>query len=446
MIYDKHDATPVIAPEAQNGIWIRQYAGIVLAMATVYEVFAIPRATLLGFSASDRVNAVLYTGLIGLFCGRAKPATLAAYALIGFALVEVFTWVAVGFAGPAALVPCVLPVLAALFVGGRIAPPMVMFGSLLAFVAVGVLRVSTSWLPPLDMRLVDPRVPGNWINLALALAAVVGPVVWLVGRVVKEVERSFADVERARSAHEAEVRLRIVAEAALDRALERAQEARQAEASGLVVAGVVHDLRNHLNALRLAAHGVAHGPADGPDGAGDDPDAVSRIRALCGEAGKVAGDLLSAARPRVAETRSRCLVVEETSAVAGVLGASLPPDFRITFQPTLARDRRAGIDAHTLASAVLGIVVAAGVTSAAEHHVYLIAREPTAAERESLSECSAVVELRLGCDPSYTGDGAGELLAQRGGRMLQTFYGSDHRTCLLLPPVAPTLQPEHVDV
>jgi hypothetical protein len=440
MIDDHHDTTPVITPEAQSGVWIRQYAGIVLAMATAYEAFAIPRAALLGFTSADRVNAILYAGLACLFLGRARPATLAAYTVIGFALIEVFTWITVGFGGPAALVPCVLPLLAALFLGGR-APQGVLFGSLAAFVVLGVLRCATSYLPPLDARLVDPRLPGNWINLALALAAVAGPVAWLVGRVVDEVERSFAAVAEARSAHDAEVRLRVAAEEALDKALERAQEARRAEASGLLVAGVVHDLRNHLDALRLAAYGVAEGPGE----AGGGPEVVARIRALCGEAGKVAGDLVRAARPRVAETRSQCLVVEETSAVAGVLGASLPPDFRVTFAPALAQDRRAGVDPHTLASTVLGIVIAAGAASAAERHVDLIAREPTAAERESLSECPAVVELRLGCDPSYAGDGAGELLAQRGGRILQTFYGSDHRTRLLLPPVAPTLHPEDGD-
>jgi signal transduction histidine kinase len=413
-----------------------------MALATVYEAFAIPRATQLGFTPADRVNAALYAGLVVLYVGRARPKTLAWYALIAFALVEIFTWISVGFAGPAALVPCVLPVLAALFVGGRVAPPVVLFGSLAAFMGVGVLRLSTGWLPPLDLRLVDPRVPGNWINLALALAAVTGPVVWLVGRVVEEVERSFAAVEQARSAHEAEVRLRIVAEAALDKALESAQEARRAEASGLLVAGVVHDLRNHLNAVRLAAHGVA----DDPCGDEDPPEAVTRIRALCGEAGKVAGDLLAAARPRRVATRSRCFVVEETSAVASVLGASLPQDFRITVAPRLANDRQAGIDPHILASTVLGIVVAAGVASAPARRLDLIAREPTAAEREALSECAAVVELRLGCDPSYAGDGAGELLAHRGGRMLQTFYGTDHRTCLLLPPVAPNAQSEEAYV
>lgn len=441
MIDDHYDATPVIAPEAQNGVWIRQYAGIVLIMASVYEAFAVPRAILLGFTSADRANATLYAGLLALFLGRARPAILAVYTLIGFAFVEVFTWISVGFGGPAALVPCVLPVLAALFLGGS-APQRVLFGSLAAFMAVGALRVTTHWLPPLDLRLVDTGTPGNWINLALALAAVAGPVAWLVGRVGEEVERSFAAMADARSAHDAEVRLRVAAEEALDKALDRAQEARRAEASGLLVAGVVHDLRNHLNALRLAAHGVA----EGPDDAGAHSEAVTRIRALCGEAGKVAGDLLKAARPRVAETRSRCLVVEETSAVAGVLGASLPPDFRITFERTLGEDRRVGVDPHTLASTVLGIVIAAGAASAADRRVKLIAREPTAAERESLSECAAVVELRLGCDPSYAGDGAGELLAQRGGRMLQTFYGSDHRTRLLLPPVAPTLPPEDADV
>lgn len=432
MIDSHQDATLAIASEPPTGLWIRQYTAIVVVLATVYEAFAIPRAVLLGFTAVDGAIAILYAGLVGLFAARVRTALLAWYALAGFALVEVLTWIAVGFAGPAALIPCVLPVLAALFVGGRAAYG-VLAGSLAAFLAVGALRVATGWLPPLDARLVDPRVPANWVDLALALAAVAGPVVWLVARLVEEVERSFADVATARTVHEVEVRLRIAAEAALERAVHSAQQARRAEASGLLVAGVVHDLRNHLNVLQLGAHAALTGP--GSDGEGRD--AAARIRTLCGDAAKIAGDLLRAARPRLEEACSRCFVAEEIAAVAGVLGGSLPSDFRITFESRLAQGCEAGVDPNTLAFSVLWIVAAGGLASAHERSIRLVARAPTTVERGSSSDCAAVVELWLGSDAKLPGAAPADLLVKRGGRILLPPEGSAEPVRLLLPAVAP---------
>jgi signal transduction histidine kinase len=443
MIDDNYDATLAIAPGPQSATWVRQYAAIVLALAMVFEAFALPRAAVLGFTPIDGVLAALCAGLACLVVGRARPGLLAAYTLTGFAVVEVLTWISEGFAGPAALVPCVLPLLASLFVGGR-APILVLVGSLAAFVVVGALRLETTWLPPLDARLVDSGLPANWINLALAMAAVVGPVVWVVGRLVQQVEQSFARVAQARSAHGVEVRLRVAAEEALDKAVERAQQARRAEASGLLVAGVVHDLRNHLNGLQLATYGAV---ADDP-GDADDREAIARIRALCGEAAKVSGDLLRVARPCLAETSSRCFVGDETSAVARVLGGSLPPDFRIACASTLPKSREAGVDPHTLASTVLGIVAGAGVASAPDRRVLLLAREPTRGERASVPGCPAVVELLLGCDAvdvALASHDAGELLALRGGRVLLSLDGPGLSTRLLLPPVALTPETEDAD-
>ncbi len=440
MIDSHYDASIAIAPEPQSGVWMGQYATIVLALVTLFEAFALPRAVRLGFTVVDGAIVLLYAGLVGLLAARARPAIVASYALFGFAVAEVFTWIGVGFAGPSALIPCVLPVLASLFVGGR-APYRVLIGSLAAYVAVGALRVSTSWLPPLDARLVDPRVPANWVNLALALAAVVAPVVWLIGRLVEELNRSFAAVASARSTHEVEVRLRAAAETALEKALQRAQEARRAEASGLLVAGVVHDLRNHLSVLQLSAHAaVAH-----PGAGGNEDDAVARVRSLCGEAGRVAGDLLRAARPRLAQACPRCFVAEETSAVASVLGGSLPSDFRIAHESTLAEDHEAGVDPHTFACTVLGVAAAAGVASARDRNIRLVARQPTSVERSMLSDCAAVVELSLGSDSQRPGNAAAELLTKSAGRMLLSPDGSSSPIRLLLPPVRPAPTTEDED-
>jgi signal transduction histidine kinase len=432
MIDSHHDATLAIAPEPQREIWIRHYAAIVLGLATLFEVFALPRAIRLGFTVVDAAIVLLCAGLAGLLVARARPAILAFYALLGFGVAEVFSWISVGFAGPSALIPCVLPLLASLFVGGR-APQRVLVGSLAACVTVGALRVKTGWLPPLDVRRLDPQLPANWGNLALALAAVVAPVVWLVSRLVEELNRSFAAVATARSAHATEVRLRAAAEAALEKAAHRAQEARRAEASGLLVAGVVHDLRNQLSVLLLSAHGaIAH-----PDAGSDEQDAVARIRALCGEAGKVVGDLLRAARPRLAQACSRCFIAEETSAVASVLGGSLPSDFRIACESALAEDREAGVDPHTFACTVLGVMAAAGVASARDRSLRIVAREPTPLEHGMVRDCAAVVELSLGSDSVLPSEAAAELLTRSGGCMLLSPVGSADPIRLLLPPVRP---------
>jgi signal transduction histidine kinase len=384
------DASPTLAPEALRHQWGRQYAHIVLVLATAYEAFVLPRALTLGFRAVDAAIAILYIGLVALFALRATTETLVRYTLFAFGVAQVVAYVAVGFTGPGALIPCTLPVLAALFLGGR-APYGVLAASIAAFAVVGVLRVRTHVLPVPDGRLLDPRVTANWVALGLALMLVVGPVVWLASRVTTSVRRSFDGLAEANAVHEAQTRLRKAAEEALEKVVENRQRARDAEASGLLVAGVVHDLRNCLNVLQLAA-----GAFGGPSSTGDEREAAARIRATCAQASEATRELLGVSRPPEGGWRPTCVVGAQLASVAAILRSSLPVGFRVTVTSALPRDVRVGIDPYALTSAILEVASAAQVAASPERELGLGVRAPSADESASMSDCAAVVEIRLG--------------------------------------------------
>jgi signal transduction histidine kinase/CheY-like chemotaxis protein len=332
-----------LAPEPLRHVWVRQYAYIVLALTTAYEAFALPRAITLGVGAIDGTIGLLCAGLAVLLATRATTEALIAYTLLGFGVAQVLTYVAVGFAGPAALIPCALPVLTALFLGGR-APYRVLAASLGSFVVVGCLRVGTRWLPVPDARLVDPRLYANWVALALALAAAVGPAVWLAARLTDALRASLTALAEARASHEAHVRRRIAADEALDAILEERQRARRAEASGLLVAGVVHDLRNNLNVLQLASGALAGDRAAGAT----EQEPVARIRAVCLQASEVTHELLRVARPAAPGAHDAPGVAEPAGSLGPVF-CEPPPRPRATPTSTHA-GRDAGVDASASAT------------------------------------------------------------------------------------------------
>jgi signal transduction histidine kinase/CheY-like chemotaxis protein len=339
MVDPRERPSLILAPDAQRHLWVRQYAYIVLGLATAYEAFALPRALRLGLGFVDGTIALLCAGLAALLAMRAAIEVLIGYTLLGFGVAQVLTYVAVGFAGPAALIPCALPVLTALFLGGR-APYRVLAASLGSFATVGLLRVGTHWLPPPDARLVDPGLYASWVELALALAAVVGPVVWLVARVTQTLRASFVALGEAMASHETHVRLRIAADAELERAIEQRQAARRAEASGLLVAGVVHDLRNNLNVLQLSCGALG----DDRSAGAVQQDAVARIRAICLEASAVTVDLLRVARPPAPGAHDARGVGEATGTVGAALAAPIAVGPRVTSTSTTAAEGDGGID------------------------------------------------------------------------------------------------------
>lgn len=424
--------SPTLAPEALRQQWGRQYAYIVLGLGAAYEAFAFPRAMALGFQPVDGAIALLYAGLVALFAVRAASEILVAYTLFAFGAAQATAYVGVGFIGPAALIPCALPVLAALFLGGP-APYQVHAIGLAAFAAVGFLRVRTHLLPPMDARLIDSRLYGNWVGLALALATTVGPVVWLVGSVTKTLQTSFDALDAATATHEAQVRLRMAADDALEKAVENRQGARRAEASGLLVAGVVHDLRNYLNVLQLAA-GAFGGHPSASDG---ERDAAGRIRAICMQASEATRDLLRVTRPPEGGPRAACLVAEETNAVAGILRSSVPVDFRVTSTSALQRDIEVGLDPFALASTILALASAADVAVSLEQEVRIDVREPNAGERAACSDCVAVIDLHLGSGWKAASDLAADQLVERGGQLLLPSPDDAGRVRLLLPPARP---------
>jgi hypothetical protein len=422
------DASPTLAPEALRRQWGRQYAHIVLALATVYEAFVLPRAVTLGFRAVDAAIAILYAGLVALFALRAKTETLVWYTLVAFGVAQVVAYVAVGFTGPAALLPCALPVLAALFLGGR-APYGVLAASIAAFAAVGVLRVRTDVLPAPDGRLLDPRVPANWVNLGLGLLLVVGPVVWLASRVTTSVRRSFDTLAEAMAVHEAQTRLRRAAEEALEKVVENGQRARLAEASGLLVAGVVHDLRNCLNVLQLAAGAFGGHPGS----TGDEREAAARIRATCAQASEATRELLGVSRPRERGSRPICAVGAQLASVAAILRSSLPVGFRVNVASALPRDVLVGVDPFALTSAILEVASAAEVAASPEREWGLGVRAPSAAESASMSDCAAVVELRLGAQRARVHELSVEAFTDRGGLIALPEPAGGDAVRLLLP-------------
>ena len=385
MIDSHYDASIAIAPEPQSGVWMGQYATIVLALVTPFRSLRSSPGGPARVHRGRRCDRAALRGARRPAWRRGHgPRSSHRTALFGFAVAEVFTWIGVGFAGPSALIPCVLPVLASLFVGGR-APYRVLIGSLAAYVAVGALRVSTGVETPSARRAIGRSAcPGPTGSTSRSLWPPSWPP-WCGSSAgsSRSSSRSFAAVASARSTHEVEVRLRAAAEAALEKALQRAQETRRAEASGLLVAGVVHDLRNHLSVLQLSSS--RRGRASGRRRQQED-DAVAQVRSLCGEAGRVAGDLLRAARPRLAQACPRCFVARRDLGGGKRTGWVAAFGLSNRARVDAGRGPRSRRGSHTFACTVLGVAAAAGVASArgSEHSPRRLA-QPTSVERSMLS-------------------------------------------------------------
>ncbi|HXX67214.1 MAG TPA: hypothetical protein VEK07_08535 [Polyangiaceae bacterium] len=417
-----------LAPEAVRQEWMRQYAASMVVMGGAYEAFALARSAVFGFSIADGIFAVLYGAMLLLVAARASLEVRTAYAMAGLAVAQIPTFIQLGFAGPSALLPCVVPVLVALFLGAR-AAYVVSAGGLAGFAIIALLRTRTDWLPPMDRRLADPRLYLNWLTLALGLAAVVVPVVWLVTKLTVAVDQSVLELAKARSAHEAKVRLRVAADQALAKTMDQRHRARRIEASGLLVAGVVHDLRNHLNVLQLWSESLR----DDASADGTVRESAARIHGLCAEATRMTRDVFAVARAPAAAVDATCRAGVQTVAAGGVLKRALPADFDLSISCELAEDCMVALDRFALTSTLLELASAAEVTRSLTRRLRLTVRDAQTEERANLAGCAVVIELSLGDAPGSLDSLAAEI-AQRGARLLISRDQSGEGVARLLLP------------
>ena len=415
VISDRDDPPLSLAPEPVRRRWMQQYALMMVVLGAAFEIWALFRGATFGFGVTDFAVAILYGGFATLFIVRTSPEVLLVYAATGLFLAQIPAFVELGFGAGAALLPCAIPVLVALFVGGR-AAYLASAAGLACFGAVALLRLGSHVLPDADPRLVDPQRYINWVGLAIALVAVVGPLSWLVAQLIVTLDESLVALAHARSEHDAQVRLRMAADAALVQAVEHRQHARQSEAAGLVVAGVVHDFRNSLTVLHLWSESLqSDASADRTVHA-----AIGRIGALSFEAARVTRDLLAAARPSPVDDGLSCRAAEQTAAIARILRASLPADFQVSVASRLTNDPSVALDRFALTSTLLQITAAADVTRSIERRVELIVRGPDVEESAIMPSCVAVVEISLGPAKGELVDGIADLAVQRGGQLLVT--------------------------
>lgn len=424
-----------LAPRAgapARDAWIRQYAAVVLVLGGVYEVGRLAAAPALGFATSEAIRTTLYVGLLVLTLAKAPPRAIGSYILGAFALGEALALVETGFSGVSSLLLCAVPVLTALFFGGT-SSYVALWGGLCAFVLVGALRVERLLLPPVDERLVDPTRFVNWIVLALAMACVVGPTVWLIGRVTEQLQALMTGLERARTLHSAQVHLRVAAEQALEKAASRRDRARQVEVAGLVIGGVVHDLRNSLGVLQLWSGSLRDEPA-ADEGVRT---AAQRIEGWCGQAAELTRELMAMSRqPRAAD--AVCPVCTQADAAVSMLQRTLPEDIAVVAERTVRGDLRVAFDAAALTSVILGLAASARLGPGPGSEIRVVVREPAEPERESLADCAAVVELVFGTPSTLLADSAlADEVADQGGRLFfDEFAKEESASVRLLLPAA----------
>lgn len=413
---------------------MRQYTMSMLVMGGAYQAFSIVRGVAFGFTAAHAIYALLYGGMLILTFVRAPLEVLALYAIGALALAQIPTFIQLGFTGAAALLPCTITIVLALFLGRRTAYASCVL-SLAVFAAIGFLRFGTRWLPPMNPKLVDPRLYVNWLTLAVGLTCLIGPVVWLITKLTVALDESVVALADARSAHDAKVRLRIAADEALAKTMDQRHRARRAEASGLLVAGVVHDLRNHLNVLQLWSEALRD------DRAADAAvrEAAARIYALCGDATAVTRDVFAVARGPASKLETACWVGAETLAAGAVLKRALPADFDLIVSTELAEDRGVALDRFALTSTLLELASAAEVTRAFSRQLRLTVREPRGEERGTLIGCAAVIELSLGDSCGLLMESLADDVAQRGAQLLVTRSRSGEGVARLLLPRPPAV-------
>jgi signal transduction histidine kinase len=433
VLIGRDDRPLALAPEAVRREWMRQYTTGMLVMGGAYEAFSLVRGVAFGFSLAHAVYALLYTGMVILTLVRAPLAVVALYTIGALTLAQIPTFIQLGFTGAAALLPCTIAIVVALFLGRRAAYASSVL-SLAVFAAVGFLRFGTRWLPPMNPKLVDPRLYLNWFTLAVGLIALIGPVVWLITKLTVALDESVVALADARSAHDAKARLRVAADEALAKTMDQRHRARRAEASGLLVAGVVHDLRNHLNVLQLWSEALR----DDRSADGAVREAAGRIYALCIDATSVTRDVFAVARAPASKLEATCWVGAETLAAGAVLKRALPADFDLTVTSELAEDRGVALDRFALTSTLLELASAAEVTRAFSRRLRLTVREPRGDERATLTGCAAVVELSLGDSGGSLMESLADDVTQRGARLLVARDRPGEGVARLLLPRPPT--------
>jgi signal transduction histidine kinase len=406
--------------------WTRRYAKALLALGGVYEIFVVATAHLRGFGLADGAVTLLYAGLAVAVVSKARPGWLAAYVLTAFAIAAVVRLMTTGFMGSATIVLCTLPVLAAVFASTR-AAYAAMGGGLLAYATAGAMRVHGGILPPVDKELLDASLIANWLGIAILFATVVGPTVWLAGRLMIELDAALRDLERARARLAAQVHLRVAAEEDLRAAVDRRERARHRDAEGLVIGGVVHDLRNVFSVLRLWSGTLRTESTLDPEIL----ETCVRVDQACEEATNMAEGFLALARPPPSVRTGA--VGPAVEGAAAVLRQALPAD--VTFVGESDEAAVVAFDPALLRSVIVALSASARWDGLSR--IGIAARKPRGDELAVLPGAGAVVELAFeGNRPleSLDPELAEEVTGQGGTLVVDPEDGRSNRRriCLLL--------------
>ena len=427
--YSSATLTRSTVPGAVRDEWIRHYVYLVLVFGGVYEGVRIASAPTLGFDATDWMSAAVYVALVALVLARARARLLAHSVLAAFAFGAIRALVQTSFSGTFALFECTVPILAAVFVGRRL-PYVAIAGGVCAYSLFAFLRVRGDLLPAPNGRLVDPTLFFNWLRVTLLLAVVVAPSVWLVSRVTSALEASMKELADARALHDAQVKLRVEAESALKRAVERRDQSRQMEAAGLLIGGVVHDLRNSLAALQLWSGSLrTEATADAAV-----REAAERIETQCAETARVTKDLLGIARPSP-YAAAKSPLWPQVAAAIGVLDRALPEDVHVVGRSEVEEDLWVAFEASALTSVILAVAASARLQVSSRFSI--IVRAPLLDERAAMQGCAAVVEFVLdGSSSPPDGSALADEVLEHGGKLLVPGDGRrEGSTRLLLPAV-----------